>query len=409
MDILLVGFPEGLKNRLKIPPDFRLEWFDFSSHFPRRFYDYDVLVLNPTYDVSKFFADKFEELKELLNGGGLIVSFSQYFHQGWFNYLLPMSEVKALTFSLKLLRSDHEEAIKSLTSPLMSVRAGAKTINITPKAGVLSRVLKEMDWYEYYFSGYPSNSVIIASDKVGHPIALRMSCFSGEIILLPGKDITSLSGYQKEEYWLRILSPLLKILPQLKKMPEKIALPAWITSYQFPEEEKLIAQRREIDSGLERIKLRKYLIAAKGKPLEDAVGLALKDIGFTVEKQLEGAYVDFILKLKDEEIGAVEAASSIRQIDVGEFRQLLHFLKDCEIDKRKIKGILTANHFCEKVPTERGDAFTTDAVQAAEKHGMSLITTTDLFEVLSLLDQGKISQNDIQTKILGGAGVCKLI
>ena len=48
---------------------------------------------------------------------------------------------------------------------------------------------------------------------------------------------------------------------------------------------------------------------------------------------------------------------SIGQIDVKEFWQLLHFLKDCEIDKRKIKGILTANHFCEKVPKERGDAF----------------------------------------------------
>lgn len=408
MDILLVGFSEGLKNRLKIPPDFRLEWFDFSSHFPRRFYDYDVLVLNPTYDISRFFVDKFEELKELLRGGGLIVSFSQYFHQGWFNSLLPKSEISEFTFAFASL-SNRENAIKSLTSPLTSVRAGAKTIKITPKAGVLSRVLKEMDWYEYYFSKYPSNSVIIANDKVGHPIALRMSCFSGEIILLPGKDITSLSEYQKEEYWLRILSPLLEILPQLKKMPEKIALPAWITSYQFPEEEKLIAQRREIDSGLERIQLRKYLIAAKGKPLEDAVGLALKDIGFTVEKQPEGAYADFILKLENIEKVAVEVAGSTGQIDVKEFRQLFHFLTEYEIDKKKIKGTLIGNHFYEKIPNERKDAFTVDAVKAAEKHSIGLITTTDLFEVLSLLDQGKISQKDIQTKILGGVGVCKLV
>lgn len=75
----------------------------------------------------------------------------------------------------------------------------------------------------------------------------------------------------------------------------------------------------------------------------------------------------------------------------------------------KIKGILTANHFCEKVPKERGDAFTTDAVKAAEKHGVSLITTIDLFEVLALLDKGKILQKNIQTKILSGVGVCMLI
>ncbi len=407
MEILLIGFPEGLKRTLKIPPDFRLEWFDFSSHFPRRFYDYDVLVLNLTYDVTMFFAEKLVELVELFKGGGLVVSFTQSFHGGWFNIFLPKSRGELDAFFSRY-EENPEGAIKSLKTPLTSVKAGAKTIRTTPKAGILSRVLKEMDWYEYYFSEYPENSVIIANDKVGHPIALRIPCSSGEIILLPNK-FTLLQRYEKEEYWSRILSPLLEILPQLKKMPEKIALPAWITNYTSPEEGKLIEQRREIDGRLERIRLRKYLIAAKGESLEDALNLALKDIGFTVEKQPEGAYADFILKLKDEEIGAVEVASSIGQIDVKEFRQLLHFLKDCEIDKRKIKGILTANHFCEKVPKERGDAFTTDAVKAAEKHGVSLITTIDLFEVLALLDKGKILQKDIQTKILSGVGVCRLI
>lgn len=408
MDILLVGFPIGLKNRLKLSPDFQLEFFDFFDQFPRRFYDYDVLILNPIHDVSRFFYWKSGELKELLNGGGLIVSFSQYFHGGWFNYLLPGSEEKVAKFRSKT-GGDLEEAMESLASPLMSVKAGAKTIKITPNAGVLSRVLREIDWYEYYFSRYLPNSVIIANDKVGHPIALRMPCLSGEIILLPGKDVVFTKKYEDEEYWLRILSPLLGILPQLKRAPEKIVLPEWITSYVFSEEEKLIEQRREIDSRLERIRLRKYLIAAKDKPLEDAVSLALKDIGFTVEKQPEGAYVEFILKVKNEEAGAVEVASSIRQIDVKEFRQLFHFLKDCEIDKREIKGVLIGNHFCEKVPKERGEAFTPDAIKAAEKHGVSLITTTDLFKVLSLLDQGKISQRNMQTKILSGVGVCKLI
>ncbi len=407
MEIILVGFPEGVKNRLKIPSDFRLEWFNFSSSFPRRFYDYDVLVLNPTYDVTKFFVEKFGELNEFLNGGGLVISFSQYFHQGWFNSLLPKTDAEAFLFAFSMSRGG-EKAIKSQTGPLAGIKAGAKTINVTPKAGILSRVLKEMNWYEYYFSEYPPNSIIIANDKVGHPIALRMPCLSGEIILLPSKYASFLI-HEEEEYWLHILSPLLEILPQLKKMPEEeVPLPAWISSYVSPEEEKLIEQERQIERHLERIRARKYLIAAKGKRLENAVGLVLKEIGFTIERQPEGAYVDFILKLKDREIGAVEVASSIGQIDVKEFRQLLHFLKDCEIDRREIKGILIGNHLCEKKPAERGNAFTADAVKAAEKHGVSLITTTDLFEILSLLDQRKISQGDIQDKILTCVGLCKL-
>jgi hypothetical protein len=408
MEILLIGFPEGIKNQLKIPPDFRLEWLTFSDHFTRRFYDYDVLVLNPTYDVSLFFDGKREELRELLNGGGLIISFSQFFCEGWFNCIFPMPAVEELDFISKKVSLGKADAIKSLTSPIRSIKAGAKTINITPKAGILSRVLKEMDWYEYYFPELPSNSIVIANDKVGHPIAFRTPCLSGEIILLPGKSSIGYSGSDAEKYWLRVLSALLEILPKLKKIPEKIELPAWITSYQFPEEEELIRQKREIERKLEKIQFRKYLIVARGRPLQDAVELALKDIGFTVEKLPEGAYADFILKLGDKEIGAVEVTSSVGSIEVKEFRQLLHFLKDCEIDKKEMKGILIGNHYCEKILKERGEAFTADAINAAEKHGVALITTADLFKVLSLLDQGKILQKDIQTKMLG-VGVCKLI
>lgn len=411
MEILFIGFPEGVKSTLKVPQEFQVEWRDFSPFFLRRLYDYDVLVLNPSSDVSHFFHSKSEELKEFLKGGGVIISFCKFLHVGWFNYLFPLSDDEKIAFSIlvTIQKMLPQEAIKSITSPLNSIKAGAKSIFVTPKAGILSRVLNEMDWYEYYFSNYPPGSVIIAEDKVKHPIALRMPCFGGEIILLPGKTNFTWTG-DEEKYLSHILAPLLEIIPQLKKIPERIEqLPEWIKSYSFPDEDKLIEQKQEIQSRLEKIRLRKYLLAAKGRPLEDAVDLALKDIGFTVERQPNGAYIDFILKRGDVEVGAVEATSSLGSIDVKEFRQLLHFLTEYEVEKKEIKGILIGNHFCDKNPKERGDAFTAAAIKAAEKRGASLIKTTDIFDALQMLDRKEISKEEIQKKILESVGICKLI
>lgn len=416
-----MGFQEEIQRWMKVDPDLRLEWYgSFSSRLPpRKIYDYDALILNLAFDLSNYFREKYDEMSELLKGGGLIISFCSTLDAGWFNVLLKYAKVSetASAAEWEELVAEMEKGFIKMgkisfpTSPLEAIKAGAKTIDITPQAGALSSVLKKLDWYEYYFSSYPQNATILAQDKVKHPIALRLPCWGGEVILLPGRPLSYQypTEYQRTSYWQDILSSLVGILPQLKRLPEKVLLPAWVSDYKFPEEKELIKQDREIHTKLEKIRLRKYLLATRGKPLEDAVGSALREMGFVVEKQPEGSYVDFILKIDGVEKAGIEVAGSIAQINVKEFRQLLHFLQDCEVDKKEMKGILVGNHFCEKAPSERGDAFTKDAIEAAEKHKVTLLTTIDLFDALLRLDKGETLPKDVQTKILKSVGICKLV
>ena len=417
-----MGFQEEIQRWVKVDPDLQLEWYgSFNSWLPtRRIYDYDILILNLAFNLSDYFREKYDEMCELLKGGGLIISFCSILDAGWFNIFLKyakVSEKESLAADLQELIAEMEkEFIKGgevsfPTSPLAAIKAGAKTIDITPQAGALSSVLKKLDWYEYYFSSYPENATILAQDKVKHPIALRLPCWGGEVILLPSRPsrYKYSTEYQRTSYWQDILSSLFGILPQLKRVPEKVLLPAWVSDYRFPEEKELIKQNREIQTKLEKIRLRKYLLATRGKPLEDAVSSALREMGFVIEKQPEGSYVDFILKIDGVEKAGIEVVGSTAQINVKEFRQLLHFLQDCEVDKKEIKGCLIGNHFCEKPPSERGDAFTGDAIKAAEKHRVVLLTTTDLFDTLLRLDKGEVLLKDIQAKILESVGVCRLV
>jgi len=207
-----------------------------------------------------------------------------------------------------------------------------------------------------------------------------------------------------------IISSLLEALPELKRFPEEeMPPPEWVTSYTFPEEEKLLTQKREIEERLRAFQARKELLYGRGDRLEEAVRLALEQFGFTVEKLPKGSYADFALKLDDKEVAGVEVKGSVKQIDLEDFRQLLHYLIDCKAYKKPVKGILVGNHFCEKPPNERGSPFTERALEDAKKLDVSLATTVELFKALQKLDEQKITPEEVRNKILSASGLCSIV
>jgi len=392
MEVAIFGFSE-IKDKIKVPAGLNLE----SDPSSRWMSDFDVVIGNAS-DI-RIKSHGFDDVIDLIKSDGLMICFIDE----------RLLQAMSLLESIKLMEEGNADLaqrawIKLIASGkyfnLSSSRG--KTVRPTPSAGILSNIITKIGWHDYYFGTYPNNSLVIAVDKADHAVALRIPVFNSEIIALPmAKESSNL---------VTIIWSLLEALPKLKRFPEEeMPPPAWVTSYTFPEEEKLLTQKREIEERLRAFQARKELLYARGDRLEEAVRLALEQFGFTVEKLPKGSYADFALKLDDKEVAGVEVKGSVKQIDLEDFRQLLHYLIDCKAYKKPVKGILVGNHFCEKPPNERGGPFTERALEDAKKLDVSLATTVELFKALQKLDEQKITPEEVRNKILSASGLCSIV
>jgi hypothetical protein len=393
MEVAIFGFSE-IKDKIKVPTGLNLE-FNPSS---RWIYDFDVVIGKPTDIMDKRWG--LDNVIDLIKSNGLIICFINT--EG-------IIAAPRLLDSIKLMEGGNADLARDAWTQFLYQEkyfslsySRGKTVRPTPSAGILSNIITKIDWHDYYFKKYTNDSLVIAVDKADHAVALRIPVFNSEIIVLPMANESS--------NLVTIISSLLEALPKLKRFPEEeMPPPEWVTSYTFPEEEKLLTQKREIEERLRAFQARKELLYARGDRLEEAVRLALEQFGFTVEKLPKGSYADFALKLDDKEVAGVEVKGSVKQIDLEDFRQLLHYLIDCKADKKPVKGILVGNHFCEKPPNERGGPFTEDALDAAKRHDVSLATTVELFKALQKLDEQKITPEEVRNKILSASGLCSIV
>ncbi|MEM4202645.1 MAG: hypothetical protein QXS54_01110 [Candidatus Methanomethylicaceae archaeon] len=392
MDVALYGFDE-LKDKIKAPNDTKLEFLTATRYNEpgcRKIFDFDIWIERIQAPCNQ------DDFEAFFKAGGLMISFLELMDEIYkFEYIKFLEEKNlqaALSAWSRMLYAPYHFTLNA---------SGGKVISPTRKAGILSSIIRKMECYSYYFTKYPSNSLVLAVNRAGYAVALKIPILEGEAVILPGKHPSA-----SIEYYLPILQSLMEILPQLKKPSEKeMYPPEWVSRYTFPEEEELLKKREEIDQQLAAFTLRKELLYAYGDRLEKAVRFPLEKFGFVVERLPEEESADFILKVNDKEVAAVEVTGSTKHINVDKVRQLLDFIWNFVRERSEIKGILVANHFYEKPPEERGEPFTSDALKTAQNNDVCLVTTIELFNVLQKLEEGKVKPEEIRDKLLNTVGI----
>jgi len=251
---------------------------------------------------------------------------------------------------------------------------------------------------------------------------VRYKNADGNLMLLPYIDFeldeyTYQNEADEKYYWTdeaisigkRFISSILALDKALKMSGELSAKPEWLTQdkYVLPKEEKarnklieiaseiaeLNRQKEALQHEIEEESVLKRLLYENGKPLEEAIRIALELMGFSVTN-FQNAESEFDVVFESREgrlIGEAEGKDN-RAINIGKLRQLeMNIHEDFERDDVQdiAKGALIGNAYRLTEPGEREDFFTTKCQTAASRSGTALIRTTDLFVVAKYLSAKK--------------------
>jgi hypothetical protein len=254
--------------------------------------------------------------------------------------------------------------------------------------------LSDISW-KCHFTNLPKGSLVLGRNRAGHPVFVEIPVGSGKLVMLPYfKDKSIVANIIIKE-----------ILPQIFKEENiEYSIPAWLKDYDIPIEQ-------ELRSKLSKIQNTKKLLFTQSKPLEKAVELAFSLLGFKVKRLEPGSHAD-ILIFDDDFKALVEVKGhSNRQAKRVELSQFFSTVTEFQEFDKISKGIFVVNHEFEKKPENRSkEGFTQDAVQLAETVGLTLITSTDLYEIIIGVifdDMNEIGKKIIRDKIKDSSGIVK--
>jgi len=263
------------------------------------------------------------------------------------------------------------------------------------------------------------NVEVIATDKVGTPIATDCSVHGGRVVFLPSfqpSDPSKAGGI------------LVNVVRRLLGRSPHEAAPKWAVSYPVHGEtlfhadldaiEEKVSQlenvRAELMTRVERVKAFQVLLHGQGKySLEPVVREAFRTLGFRVPEPEEyGEQYDLRLSCDEgEAIGEVEGVDD-GPVGVEKYRQLLDYVdQELTNNNRRCKGILVGNGFRLTDPKDRPDQFTEPARRGCMANGFCMVATTELFRAVNvvLADQGNESlKARIRGKIQNAVGDWRL-
>ena len=202
------------------------------------------------------------------------------------------------------------------------------------------------------------------------------------------------------------------------------ALPPWISNYKLPEQipleeeisahKKTIAQLQKRISTLstnlsQAIRLRGILYEQGEYSLEPLVRDALKELGADVQEPSRKGHEDgrltdpfgrnFMIEIKGR-------SGTLRLSDVREANQ---WVQDALIEEEyESKGLLIANLKLTEPPSERKQVFPSNCVGRAERVGICLLTTTQIFAALQSYQNGNLNLKEFWDTLYQTNGVCAL-
>jgi hypothetical protein len=157
--------------------------------------------------------------------------------------------------------------------------------------------------------------------------------------------------------------------------------------------QKLQDERKELEQNLNKARQLKNLLYEKGKPLEDAILVALKILGFHAENLQEGdSEFDAVMidpdgsRLIGEAEGKDDKAINVDKLDQLDRNLREDFSRQDESTAKFAIGVLFGNAYRLTTPDTREAFFTAKCMIAAERSKIGLVRTTDLFAVAQYLD-----------------------
>lgn len=149
------------------------------------------------------------------------------------------------------------------------------------------------------------------------------------------------------------------------------------------------------------------LLYETGTPLEDIIRKVFTILGYEPKPPF---YKEEYVIGHEKKVGIIECKGNEKSIKRNDFRQLLDYLKEYEIDyERNHKGILIGNAWRLKPLEERDRSetpiFPNDVIRIATKQEIALVSTIDLFNVFCKFLERRIKAKDIVKKIFNAKGV----
>ena len=261
---------------------------------------------------------------------------------------------------------------------------------------------------------------IIASAYGTHAVALTKRVGLGHIVLLP-----SYYDHQNGELLERCIIKLLgdkEIIPQ----------PDWAKAISVPGQEERITritqvneqidtldeERKKLITESDNLERWKWLLYEKGKHrLEPVVRDSLALLGCHVEPQPDKAS-DGIVTF---EHGAalLEVVGSKATIKIEKLGELIKNMGNFIAEKGgRVKGVLVGNPFCEEPLDNRPPIntqkklFAKELIESAEQQSITVLLSTDLYEVVSRVLMSKLcdaEKQSLRERIFNGKGLVKLV
>jgi hypothetical protein len=173
---------------------------------------------------------------------------------------------------------------------------------------------------------------------------------------------------------------------------------------------ELEAQRQSEEKELQKLGEWGQLLWLTGIPLQRLVQKAFKFLGFDIEPRPETGHAEDFVARHGEFVFLIEATGTSGTITIEKGRQLMQWLADSEI--ADCHGTLVANAFsteppANRPPTTNHHIFSVDLVKYAERYGVSLLNTQELFRLVCTKLAGKPIDLDSVSIELCGKGVIR--
>lgn len=408
------------------------------------FLDYDVVIINP--EISVFYGYGYDEyngkmcldntnsfrLKEHLEHWRREILEAVKAGKNIFFMLNEKQEVYVATGEKSYSGTGRNRQVTRLVTIADNYEMLPANITITNTNGSSMVLLGNHNVLAPYWKAIGSNSkfkVLIEGDgfkpliqtKTGNKAVgaiLKNKGSDGSLVLLPYVDFDHDElTYENEEdgksYWKedaiklgkKFIGTVCTTDRSLRSSGEMSAIPDWLLQdfYVLPKEknirdklavteskfESLQKEKEQFEQQILDESILKHLLYETGKPLENAVHLALELIGFNVSKYEDSnSEFDIVFECKEGRlIGEVEGKDN-KAINIDKLRQLeMNIHEDFARDEinNMAKGALIGNAYRLSEPSERGDFFTFKCLTAAKRSSTALICTTDLFNIAKYL------------------------
>jgi hypothetical protein len=376
--------------------------------------DRDERILNPKSGQSIFAWNirRREQIGGLLQRGGVAVCFMEPLRKYSFNYSFEGEDrwVNVTNYSWLLPSSEFIEIKYSKGTTIDYIDSGhpfSDYLNIRPS------------WSAYVDKDDCRDWKILASAFGTHAVSLSKRVGLGYVILLP-----SFYDYNNGEL---VESCIEKLLAGREITPQ----PDWAKAILVPGQQELISkitqineqanalekERGTIIGANDKLERWKYLLYEKGKHrLEPVVRDALTLLGCKVEPQPDKDS-DGVVTC-DHGTALLEVVGSKGTIKIEKLGELTknigNFMSEQGI---AAKGILVGNPFCDEPRDNRPPKksqktlFAKQLVESAEKQGLTVLLSTDLYEVVSQILEDKLTDAEKQSlceRIFNGKGLVKL-